>query len=276
MANIKKLFFSAYKFDSMNALGFSAKEYSRMKHGSKAISRKFGTELAKKLLCSPEWLTMLPEFLKKEIVVCSAPWKSIGVASTHIKDYFLSAFNPVWAESNPSAMDLKVYRAHSYDSDYGSLNAEERTAAITSDNFHIDKDFIKGKILFFIDDVKITGSHEHRIQALLENSGFEGTVVYLYFAEYVGEGHPQVENLLNYAFVNDLLDINHIIKNEEFMFNTRVVKFILASDPKEFKNFIDYQSEEFIRNLRKEATGNEYHSQDKYKVNYAYLKSKLQ
>lgn len=273
---IKKMHFSAFKFDAMNNLGFSAKEYSRMKHGSKDISRKFGNLLATKLLCSPEFIGMMPEILGKEIVVCSAPWKNIGVASTHIKDYFLQTFNPIWGETNPPLIDLKVYRGHSYDSDYGSLNAEDRAAAISSDDFHIDKDFIKDKILFFIDDVKITGGHESRIDTLLENAGFEGTVVYLYFAEYLGDGNPNIENELNYAFVNSLRNINWIIKNEDFMFNTRVVKFILASDTNDFRNFIDFQADDWLKNLRKEATGNNYHNIDKYKPNYAYLKSILQ
>ena len=75
-----------------------------------------------------------------------------------------------------------------------------------------DKEFIKGKVLFFIDDIKITGSHERRIKALLESVGFDGTVVFLYYAMYEGEGHPNIENQLNYGFVkqgkDDLLKIN--------------------------------------------------------------------
>lgn len=276
MSNITKLHFSAYKFRDLNSLGFSDKDYSKMKHGSKATSRKFGVDLANKFLCSSEFVGLVPFLTGKEIVICSAPWKSIGVASTHIKNYFVSRFNPIWSEVSPSLQDLKVYRGHSYNDDYGSMDKEARSQAINSDDFHIDKEFIKNKVLIFIDDVKITGSHEDRIQKLLENVGFEGTVIYLYYAEYLGDGNPDIENLLNYAFVKCLLDINYIIQNDEFIFNTRVVKYILKSNHEEFKSFINYQSKSFMFELTKELTGNEYHKIPEYRENYEYLKSKIQ
>ena len=272
--------FSVKQFDSFENLGFSAEEYSKLKYGSKRVARLFGTELGKEFLKFLEFNTTLTELIKdKEIVVSSAPYKFIPVASTILKDYFLSSFNRVWAEEHKSVQDLKVFRGHSYNADYGAMTEQERDEAINSDSFYIDKEFIKGKVLFFIDDIKITGSHERRIKALLESVGFDGIVVFLYYAQYKGEGHPNIENQLNFGFVenskNDLLKINYIIQNDEFIFNTRVTKYILSAKHSVFCNFIDYQSKTFRNTLLTYLLGNEYNKLQEFKQNVQYLKTKI-
>lgn len=273
--------FSAQKFSDFESLGFSAQEYSKLKYGSKRVARIFGVELAQKFLENlstenPE----LNEILKgKQIVLASAPYKFIPVASTTLKDYFMSVFNTRWAEDNPSLQDLKIFRGHSYNTDYGALSAEEREARLTGDSFYVDSNFIKDKVLFCIDDVRITGSHERRMKKLLETVGFTGTVVYLYYAEYTGDGHANIENKLNYAFVkgdsSDLVRINYILQNDEFKFNTRVTKYILSAKFEEFKNFIDYQTKSFRNDLLTYLTGNEYHKLEEFRENVIYLKTKI-
>lgn len=271
----KVISFAAHQFSSMKGLSFSAEDYSKLKHGSKTVARKFGVDLATQFLCSPEFLKLMPDIIDKQIVVSSAPWKSVPVASTTLTDYFMSKFNPVWSSNYKAAESLKISRGHSYNDDYGAMSKEQRDNAISADNFYIDKETIKGKVLFLIDDVKITGAHERRMDTLLDNAEFDGTVVYLYFAQFVGEGDPNIENKLNYAFVNNLVDINYIIDNDEFIFNTRVIKYILRAEKSEFQTFINYQSKSFRHSFNTFLTGNEYHKLPEFLDNYLYLKSKL-
>lgn len=278
---MQKYSFSAQKFSNIEEIGFSAKEYSKLKYGSKRVARLFGTELARKFLKSLENENKdLKELIDGEqIVIASAPYKYIPVASTVLKDYFISTFNNDWAENNPSLQDLKIFRGHSYNCDYGALNAEEREARLTGDSFYVDANFIKGKVLICVDDVRITGSHERRMEKLLESVGFDGIVIYLYYAEYTGDGHANIENKLNYGFVKgdstDLVRINYIIQNDEFKFNTRVTKYILSAKFEEFKNFIDYQSKAFRNSLITYLIGNEYHRIPEFKQNVQYLKTKI-
>jgi hypothetical protein len=255
----------------MNSLTFSAIEYSKLKYGSKKYAKKLGEELAGKFLQSLEFKNLLHNLSNKKIVVCSAPWKNIPVASTALKNYFISEFNPALSKNNYIVEDLKVYRGHSYNEDYGAMNKAERELAITSDDFHIDKEFIEGKTLFFIDDIFITGAHERRIESLLRKVGFEGIVLFLYYAEYQGEDNPVIENQLNYAFMKNLSDMDYIIKNEEIIFNTRLVKFMLNSPYYEFKKFIFNQSYYFCSLLKTHIEGNEYHKIDEFKENYNLL-----
>lgn len=276
--------YSLYKFTDLENAGFDSKDYSKLKYGSKRVARIFGVDLGNRFLkdlilgnniSSNTGYDLYNKLINKEIVIASAPYKFIPVASTILKDYFLSAFNTKWAENNPSVQDLKVFRGHSYNADYGSMTEEQRDKAINSDDFYIDANFIKGKTLFFIDDVRITGAHERRIEKLLESVGFDGDVVFLYFAEFVGKSHPNIENELNFAFVKDLKSINYIIQNDDFIFNTRVTKYILSASKDEFNSFIDYQTKSFRNTLLTYTMGNEYHHIDPFKENISYLKSRL-
>lgn len=262
--------YSANSFESMKDLPFSSVEYSKFKHGSKRVSRLFGVELGKKFTNDLNVKTSILPNLNK-IVVCSAPYKFIPVASTILTDYFISIFNKSWAIKNDSIINLKVFRGHSYNDDYGSMTIEEREKAISSDDFYIDTEIIKDKDIIFVDDIRITGAHEKRIESLLTKAGFTGNVVFLYYADYAGDGNPNIENELNYGFVNDLLDIDYIIKNDEFVFNTRVTKYILKSNPGEFESFIRYQTKTFRNTLLTNLLGNDYHKQDAFKTNYEIL-----
>jgi len=267
--------YSANTFNNLYDLQFCPDEYSKFKHGSKTISRKFGKELGEDFVnevCDVNE-DLYNELKGKDIVVCSAPYKYIPVASTGLKDYFVSVFNKYWAIDNNPVIDLKVFRGHSYNDDYGSMTQEQRNKSITSDDFYIDREIIKDKVLFFIDDIRITGSHERRIESLLESVGFDGTVVFLYYASLKesSDVHPNIENELNYHFVKNILDIDYIIKNEEFIFNTRATKYILKQEKSIFKTFVDYQSEVFRETLLSYTMGNGYHKLEDFRENIQYL-----
>lgn len=266
---MKTFKFYENSFDGYTDIKFSAEEYSKFKHGSKSVARKFGKQLA--LSFQNNMSDEIKEILSKsEIVVSSAPYKYIPVASTALKDYFLSEFM-LWCarELNKTPDDLKIFRGHSYNEDYGSMTNDQREKAINSDSFRIDSEFIKNKTLILIDDIRITDSHERRMENLLKSVGFDGNVIYLYYS-FLNEGsnvHPSIENKLNYAFVTDELDINNIIMNDEFIFNTRVVKFLLNLPEDRFLTFMSYQSKSFVETFAKNAIGNGYLKESKFTNN---------
>lgn len=167
----------------------------------------------------------------------------------------------------------KINREYSYDDDYGMMSKEDRAKAISSDLFHVDKTFISpDDTLVFIDDIKITGSHEQRIKELLKREKIKNDVIFIYIAKYTGND-PTIEHRLNHCVVNNLKDINDIIRNEEFIFNTRVVKFILKADIENFVSFITYQSNTFKETLFSLSILNNYHTNSKYKTNFDILKN---
>lgn len=254
---------SYYKGDSFEDSFYHA--YSKFKHGSKTQARLFGKEIAK--ACT------FPE--NSSIIFYSAPHNNIHTASNAFKDYLLSSCSQQFMEKNISVKQGKVNRQYSYDDDYGLMSKEERKKAISSDLFQIDKTMISEKdILAFVDDIKITGSHEERIKELLTREGINNEVIFIYMAEYTGVD-ASIEHRLNHSAVKDLKDVNDIIRNEEFIFNTRVVKFILKADIEHFVSFITYQSISFKETLFSLSILNNYHINPKYRTNFNILKDIL-
>lgn len=239
------------------------KDYSKFKHGSKTIARQFGKDIAE--ICD------FPADSK--LIFYSAPHNNIHTASNAFKDYLLSYCADQFLTKNISVRQGKIDRKYSYDNDYGMMSAEQRRAAISSDIFHIDKHFIEpDDVLVFVDDIKITGSHENRIIELLEREQIKNEVIFIYIAVYTGND-PTIENVLNHKYISTLRDINDIIRNDEFIFNTRVAKFILKSDIESFVSFITYQSQTFKETLYALSVLNGYHTNDQYKINFGLLKN---
>lgn len=252
---------------------FSPTEYSKFKFGDKDISRKYGYQLATGFI--KEYLSMNP--ITEQIIVISSPYCFIPTATFAMKDYFIQKLNEYLIICDYNVVEeTKIHRTITYKEDYGALSAQQRTSLISKDGFHIDKEFIKGKTIIFLDDIKITGSHERVIQRMVDEYGLENRCVFLYFAELSNKNiNPNIENYLNYAFVKKLIDLDKVIKNENFLPNTRVVKFILNSEFEEFKTFIQYQPIKLVQTFYHLAIGNSYHKIEEYATNLQFIKKML-
>lgn len=268
----EELYFSLKEFDSEESINFNVVDYSKLKYGSGKAAESFGKLLSKGLVRSKKFSSFIERSKGKEILIASAPYKYLPVASTALKNEVHNTMVLDGVEN--TLLDFKVFRGHSYLSDYGEMDKDKRWSSLSGDSFRIDKDFIKDRSIIFVDDVKITGSHENRMRNLLAEAGYEGTVLYVYFAEFTGEGSPSIENLLNYAYIEDLkLDaIESIILTEKFIFNTRVTKYILNSSNEDFKRFIIKRDKAFQQELFVGAVNNGYLHVKEFQKNLSYLK----
>jgi len=248
---------------------FDADDYSRFKFGCKEIAKQYGEDLAdtfiRELMISP---------ITNQIVVISSPFCFIPTATYAMKDYFIRSLNVFLVQNGLAPVqEAKIHRTITYKEDYGELDAESRLKLIGADSFHIDREFVQDKTCLFLDDIKITGSHEKVILNMIEAYKLQITPIFLYYAELLNkEIHPNIENQLNYSYVKSLLDLDKIIKNENFLLNTRVVKYILNSPFEEFKHFIQYQRTQLQQTIYHSAIGNSYHTIDDYKANLNYIK----
>jgi len=269
--------FSVYKFKDENSIYFNPTEYSKFKFGCKDAARHFGHILAKDFASSINF----PEIAlsNKEIVVLSSAYTHLPTASFAMKDYFIRTFNSILIDLGKSPVhEAKMYRKSSYKEEYGEMSKDQRLALMGNDLFYVDINFIKDKICIFIDDVKITGAHEIKVIETLEHLGLPEmvNVNFLYLAELIdNKTNPKIENYLNYYFVKNLLCLDKIIKNDEFIMNTRVVKYILNSPHEECKIFLQYQKYMFLHTLYHNALGNAYHLIEDYQLNLNYLKTLL-
>jgi hypothetical protein len=267
---------SRHIITSGNNLGFSAVNYSKFKYGSKDVARRFGKELGAYLISQGYFDTTSD----KQIVIIPSPYYFIPTATYAMKDYLIHTINNhlVKIGQNP-VQEAKIWRKPAYVTDYGDMSEIERKAAIGSESFHLDRDFVKGKHLMFLDDIRITGAHEERIKEMIERLQLEEngcSCDFIYYALLNNRNvDPKLESQLNLAALNNLLDLDKIVKNENFLFNTRNVKYILASPPDECKVFLNYQRKTFLETLHYNAIGNGYHLADVFKENLSILEELL-
>jgi len=269
-----KTVFSACPIYDRNDLPFSMEDYSKFKYGSRNIARQFGKILAKRF-----WIQVLRHDPPGDIpiIVYPSPYNFIPTATFVLKDYFIKNLNEYLIEAGcPPLKEGKIYRNGSYLTDYGTMSVEQRDNAMGEDHFHIDSAYAKGKILIFLDDIRVTGSHERRIDRMVKEFKLQNKCYYLYFASVEDPTiDASFENELNLHSIHSLLDIAKIIRNDEFAFNTRVTKYILQSNPEDFKVFVEYQTTGFLDRLLHYAIGNSYHLSDLMSENFQYLSNFL-
>lgn len=265
--------YSLHKIQSADNFGFSPAKYSRFKYGDDSIAKEFGTALAEGFI--ENHLTKNP--ILEQIVVISSPYAFIPTATFGMKNYFVFRINKWLAENNlPVVQETKVTRSITYKEDYGALDEAQRLTLIGNDTFHIDKAFLKDKVLIFLDDIRITGSHERMITKMLKEYGLENEIHLLYFAELTNRNiHPNIENFLNYYHVKSIFDLKDIIKNAGFSINTRIVKYILNSEPNSFQIFLQNHSDSFLELLYNMAIGNSYHTIEAYQENLNLLRLQI-
>jgi hypothetical protein len=265
--------YSLHKLESSEELPFSKVEYSKFKFGAVDIASKYGSELAQGFIDK----ILSKNYGGEEIVVVSSPYSFIPTASYFMKVQFMNELN-YWliSKNYDVAQDTKVHRTTSYSVDYGLLDANDRLKLIGGDQFYIDKEFVKNKLVFFLDDIRITGSHERVILKMIEKQGITCNFYLIYFAELTNPKIPaQIENELNYGYVQGLMDVESIIETKNFVFNTRVVKYILNSTHREFQEFMARRSLTFLNDLLNLSIGNSYHKVEEYSKNFIHLREML-
>ncbi len=206
-----------------------------------------------------------------------SPYVHVPTATFAMKDYFVRSLNAALVSAGLlPVIEAKIYRKSSYKQEYGELNKTERFKVMADDSFYVDANLLRDNVCLFIDDIVITGAHEYRIFKMLEKSGLHksNTNYFLYFAELVDENaSPSIENYLNYYFVKDLFLLDKIIKNEPFIMNTRVIKYVLDADHNEALHFFKYQKPVFLQTFYHNAIGNGYHLIPDYQHNLNVLKT---
>lgn len=262
--------FSLYQINNTENFDFRPEEYSRFKFGDDLIARKYGIALADAFIADQ----LSKHAVSKQLVVISSPYSFIPTATFAMKNHFVYQLNRWLSENHyPVVQETKVHRSITYKEDYGELDAEARLRLIGNDEFHIDKEFLEDKTLIFLDDIRITGSHEKMILRMVDEFGLLNDIHLLYFAELTNKNiHPNIENYLNYHSVKSIFDLDEIIKSGYFFINTRIVKYILNSEFSSFCIFVQNQTDEFINHLYNMALGNNYHNIPAYSKNLKHIR----
>lgn len=257
--------YSLHHIHSADEFTFSPAEYSYFKYGDKSYAEKFAKELFDGFISEHEELL----HTDKEIVVLPSPYMAIPTASNFLCFYFKKHLDYyLFQKEKKSSILSKINRNHTYITDYGNLNFEDRKNLIANDTYYIDKDFLRGKLCIFIDDIKITGSHEYTVNRILDEYDVEADFMFLYYAELMNfDLDPKIENFFNYYAVKNVKHIAEVMNKTSFQFNTRIVKYILGLDSSNFDYLTSKVKKEQMDHLLELAISNNYHLIKEYKNN---------
>ncbi|WP_428224741.1 phosphoribosyltransferase family protein [Flavobacterium sp.] len=266
-----KTVYSLHKVVEQSNYPFSPSDYSWFKFGDKAFAKQFAFDLFEGFI-----KTHGEQLLSyDDIVVLPSPFLAIPTASNFLCHYFKRYLDLyLFKNNNNASIESKIYRNQTYTTDYGNLSFEDRINLISNDTYYIDANFIANKLCIFLDDIKITGSHEHTIDKILAQNDIKGEFFFVYFAELVNKDiHPNIENFFNYYAVKGVNEIIEVINRDDFQFNTRIIKYILKLDKSDFNQVMDNISKDRKDEFFHAAISNNYHKIEEYVENLIVLKT---
>ena len=262
--------FAAHSFSSYEDTPFDVKDYSRLKFGCDTTAKKFGYQLAEAFFAAHA-----DKILANQCVVIPSPYNFVKNAATVMTLHFVDRINELCVNANGRHVEYcTIARKVSYTADYGFLSKEKRKGLINQDTFYINREQMRGKLLIFIDDVRITGAHEEKLVDVLTTRKLKNDAMFLYFAEYFGD-QPEVEAKLNFSAIKSLDDYVDLTKTENHHLIVRPIKYLLGQDESNFVELTKKLDAKFLLKLFFAAISEGYSSIPLYQANLASLKLAL-
>lgn len=265
--------FAIHEINDITNLTFSDREYSRFKCGALSIARKYGKELAIKFCKEVLEKNLTPE---DNIIVFPSAYSYIPCAAALMARYFMHYLNYWLTENNfEVAMESKVVRKRKHAEEYATLSAEERISRLKNDEYYIDTVFTENKIVIFIDDIFITGTHQTKLSQVYSKPNTPQPKK-IWFAYYAILNNAAVsatfEGELNYAEIKDIKGLTTLIEQDEFEYIIRTIRYILESSETDFYKFIRNRPFSEKETIYFSAICEGYDKHPKYKANVERLK----
>ncbi len=213
---------------------FDFVRYSEFKYGQRDAAEIFAASLADLLLA--HFGGRLGD--DEQVVVIGTPYKRLPNAARMLA---IITERHLRTAGLPTSYSY-IYQHRLAEGDYGRLPQAARDERNRQKKRYIDADDFTGKHVVVIDDVRITGSIERSIHALLsEIPVLSTTVVNLVRLDPdVAASEPHLEDRLNHAAVQGLPDLLRLMnQRSQFTLTTRAVKFILQAEPAEVRWLLD-------------------------------------
>ncbi|HSI21249.1 MAG TPA: phosphoribosyltransferase family protein [Verrucomicrobiae bacterium] len=232
-------YFSLYSLsEATHSAELDLNQFSQFKHGSGAAAQRFGRAMSAYLAESA------PVVFEPEVVLIASCYKYAPVAAQALADETMLSLNELRITKGlPAIKRGRIYRGEVFEIDYSALSDADRKALLANDALLVDVELMKGKHVIVIDDVRITGGHERKIDPVLAEIG-AASVTYVYLAAF--NEMPQsatIERELNHATVKTPANVFALASQPDFRLNSRVVKFLLGAST----------AEELIQNLAPDA-----------------------
>lgn len=261
---------SAHHITCADKFTFNPNMYSQFKFGCIPAANYMGEELAETVIEYDRKYNLLGD---RPIVVCPSAYATIPAASVQLKEGFVKHLHRYLGTfGDVSIEEERIYRTHSYVEDYGTLSKGKREKLISNDKFTIDSSKLRDKLVLFIDDAYITGTHELATQKMIDSCKHSFEYMYLYYAQVRNKTIDcRVEDTINMWSIKSLKDLDFLIKKYPCTINVRMIKFILSSDPRNVSTFLREMSIEFLDDLKRAVLIGKYYTVAAYRKNISNL-----
>jgi hypothetical protein len=261
--------FVVHTFDDLETSTFCPRDYSRLKFGSDVIARKFGDEMAEKFF-SEHYDVLTTD----RCVIIPSAFNVVEIAATILARHFMNRLNDLLSREGHRLVEwTTMHRTMSYVADYSFLPKEERAAMLEADKLYINRDFIDGKVLLFVDDVTITGSHEHKIVDFLKSHRLNNPRVFCYYARYLGET-ADIEAALNQASISGAEEYMQLIREPGHHLVVRAVRFLLDQPIDELKSVLRFADGPFVDRLYHACLAKEYDKLETYREGFELIRAR--
>lgn len=245
--------FAAHTFTSLDDAGFDVREYSRVKFGSDRAAKALGVETADR------FFRLRRDVLAGRCVVVPAPSTTVPVAATLLSRHFAARLNAQLVAERASPVEWTMpHRDVTYNNNYADLPGDERRRLLAGDRIYINKDFIAGKYLLFVDDCRITGAHEEKLEAFLQYEGLANDHTFVCYASYAGDD-PSIEARLNHAAVRSVEDMIELAREPGHQITTRAVRLLLETPVERITALLAAAPESFVEGAFHAAMAKGYH-----------------
>lgn len=231
----------AHTFADLETAPFNARDYSRLKFGSDAVAREFAGEMAEEFYRAHSDL-----LLEERCVVIPSAYNVVEIAATILGRHFMNRLNDLVTRAGGDIVEwTTMHRTVSYLNDYADVSAEERKLLLDRDSLYIKREFIEGKIPIFVDDIYITGTHERKILAFLEELRFKRPAYFCYFAKYVGD-RAKIEGDLNRAGIGSLETFLEMLLSEKTHIMVRTLRLWMQAEPDVLHRCLDQVDADYL------------------------------
>lgn len=262
---------AVHTFESLETAPFDTSEYSKLKFGSDRVARNFGYEMADAF-----YHQNLDILLSQPVVVTPAPSTTVPVAATLLSRHFMNRLNSRLSLID-NAMPVEwtlIHRNMTYNNNYADLPKEERKKLLAADTIYLNKDFVEGKFIIFIDDCTITGTHEEKISNFLDEEGMPNEHAFVCYAQYRGSD-PSIEMRLNHVEVKTARCLAKLSWEKGHTVTTRSLRLLLEHPENDFDALLDSSNIDFIEDSFHAAIVKGYNRHEPYETNFKALAARV-
>jgi hypothetical protein len=253
---------------------FSPQQYSKLKFGCDDAAKQFGIELANSFF--HKHVSML---LANNCVVIPSPYNHVRNAASVMTDHFVNQLNHLLVNVNGSHVQTSIiHRKVTYTADYGFLAKEHRKKLIGNDEFYLNTGFLKDKVLLFIDDVRITGTHEDVLVKILNDQNIKNKAFYLYYAmvDQESEIDPSIEAKINFAGMADIDSFVKLTDQPNYNVIVRPIKYLLGLHIDQLSAALPKISIPVLTQVYNGCLGEGYYKNPAFQSNFQYLKKHIE